>query len=70
MFVFYVFYCNLKEKNHRGNISSVSMLAHFYKMPNPGGPARQRRHNVVLGLHIFRNLTEKNEHGSSKHVKI
>ena len=25
---------------------------------NPGGPAYQRRENIALGLHIFRNLAE------------
>ena len=37
---------------------------------NPGGPAHRTRQNVVLGWHIFRNLAQKNKHGSSKHVKF
>ena len=32
---------------------------------NPVGQARQRRQNVVLGMHIFSNLAEKkSKHGS------
>ena len=55
----------IKEESEK----EVKLLWVEVENANPGGPAPQRRQNGVLGLHIFRNVAEKNRDSSSKYVK-